>query len=107
MIVVTALCSVYLLAFYFNVEVYGAVTFRRFITADRALTNTTKKILYWNTMFGDETFYLGNDFHDCPVSDCYATHDRNYADLTDFDALLFHSNELQSVDLPPSRSPRQ
>ncbi|XP_033341191.2 alpha-(1,3)-fucosyltransferase C isoform X2 [Megalopta genalis] len=107
LIVVSALCSVYLLAFYFNVDVYGAKTFRRLMSADRTVTNTTKKILYWNTMFGNDTFYLGNSFRNCPVSDCYATHDRNYANLTDFDAVLFHGNELRAADLPASRSPRQ
>ncbi|XP_076658267.1 alpha-(1,3)-fucosyltransferase C isoform X2 [Halictus rubicundus] len=108
LIVVSAfLCSVYLLAFYFNVKIYGSMTLRRIISAHRSVSNNTKKILYWNTMFGDETFYLGNDFDNCPVSDCYATHDRYYADVKDFDAVLFHANEMELSDLPANRSPRQ
>ncbi|XP_076280335.1 alpha-(1,3)-fucosyltransferase C isoform X2 [Lasioglossum baleicum] len=108
LIVVSAcLCSVYLVASYLNGEIYGSMTLRRIIAADRSVTKNTKKILYWNTLFGEETFYLGNDFHDCPVNDCYATHDRYYADVNDFDAVLFHANEMKLEDLPASRNPRQ
>ncbi|KZC12838.1 Alpha-(1,3)-fucosyltransferase C [Dufourea novaeangliae] len=103
----TLICSLYLLAFYFNGSIYDMLVLRRFAFTDYGVTNTTKKILYWNTFFGDETFYLGNRFHDCPVNDCYATHDRSYADLLEFDAILFHANELDLKDLPTRRSPRQ
>ena len=101
--------TLYVLSFYFNCRIDDILHFRRIINGDARVRNTTKKILFWNTMFSDETFYMGKGdiFHDCPVNDCYATHDRSYANLTDFDAVLFHGNELELTDLPTSRSPRQ
>ncbi|XP_031847170.1 alpha-(1,3)-fucosyltransferase C [Nomia melanderi] len=102
----TFLCSMYLLAYNFNVKIYDVFTLKRFTAV--TLTNSTKRILYWNTMFGDESFYLGYSFDNCPVSNCYAIHDRfAVADLTEFDAVLFHANELDLSDLPKKRSPRQ
>ncbi|XP_076245529.1 alpha-(1,3)-fucosyltransferase C isoform X2 [Calliopsis andreniformis] len=76
---------------------------------DLRIGNKTMKILFWNTMFGDKTFYLGKGdiFYKCPVNDCYATHDKSYTDLLDFDAVLFHGNELNLWDLPTKRSPQQ
>lgn len=99
----------YILAFYFDYRIYDIPLFQRSIKEDLRMRNGTKRILFWNTLFGEESFYLGKGdiFLRCPVNDCYATHDRHYADLLDFDAILFHGNELQLEDLPPKRSPRQ
>ncbi|KOC68244.1 Alpha-(1,3)-fucosyltransferase C [Habropoda laboriosa] len=101
--------TLYILSFYFNYRIYDILQFRRIIAGDLRVTNFTKKILFWNTMFGDETFYMGTGdiFQHCPVNDCYATHDRYYTDMEDFDAVLFHGNELEASDLPSIRSPRQ
>ncbi|XP_011308371.1 alpha-(1,3)-fucosyltransferase C [Fopius arisanus] len=76
------------------------------------LGNSTKKILYWNTMFGDETFYFGhgdifNKCPDLPTGGCYATHDRYIFDIRDYDALLFHGNELSVRDRPAIRDQSQ
>ena len=105
----TFIFSLYFLSFYFNCRIYDILRLRRIMSGDSRVTNTTKKILFWNTMFGNETFYFGKGdiFIECPVNDCYATHDRNYANLTDFDAVLFHSNELDLTDLPTSRNAKQ
>lgn len=94
---------------YFNCTLDDIIHFKRMIAGDDRVTNTTKKILFWNTMFDDENFYMGKGdiFVDCPVNDCYATHERGYANLTEFDAVLFHGNELKLADLPLRRSPRQ
>lgn len=94
---------------YFNYTLDDIIHFKRIIAGDTRVTNTTKKILFWNTMFDDENFYMGKGdiFVDCPVNDCYATHERSYANLTEFDAVLFHGNELRLADLPLRRSPRQ
>lgn len=101
--------TLYVLSFYFDWRIDDILHFRGIVSDDARVRDTTKKILFWNTMFNDETFYMGKGdiFRDCPVNDCYATHDRNYANLTDFDAVLFHGNELELTDLPASRSPRQ
>ncbi|XP_015123396.1 alpha-(1,3)-fucosyltransferase C-like [Diachasma alloeum] len=74
--------------------------------------NSTKKILFWNTMFGDETFYFGNGaiFNKCPDlprDGCYATHNRHAFNIRDFDAILFHGNELSVRDLPAERDKSQ
>ena len=108
-VLATSVCSLYLLAFYFNCRIHDILLFRKFAPADRRVGNGTKKVLFWNTMFGDELFYFGSGdiFVDCPVNDCYATHDRGYADVEEFDAILFHGNELAEQDLPSKRSSRQ
>lgn len=102
--------TLYILSIYFNDTIDDIIHFKRTTVGnDTRVTNTTKKILFWNTMFDDENFYMGKGdvFVDCPVNDCYATHERSYANLTEFDAVLFHGNELKLADLPLRRSPRQ
>ena len=108
-VLATSVCSLYLLAFYFNCRIHDILLFRKFAPAGQRVGNGTKKILFWNTMFGDELFFFGRGdiFNDCPVKDCYATHDRGYADVEEFDAILFHGNELLERDLPSKRSSRQ
>ncbi|XP_017881592.1 alpha-(1,3)-fucosyltransferase C-like [Ceratina calcarata] len=101
--------TLYILSFYFNFTIYDLLRFKRITVEYSRLTNTTKKILFWNTMFGDKTFYMGDGdvFLECPVNNCYATYDRDYVDLVEFDAVLFHANELEISDLPERRSPWQ
>lgn len=105
-ILTTFTLTLYILSFYFNDRLYDILHLRRIYMRNLP---TTKKILFWNTMFGDDHFYMGNGdmFLNCPVNDCYATHDRNHVDILDFDAILFHGNELEAIDLPKNRSPRQ
>ncbi|CAK9805937.1 Alpha-(1,3)-fucosyltransferase C [Anthophora quadrimaculata] len=101
--------TLYILLFYFNCRLYDVLQFKRITIGDSRVTNTTKKILFWNTMFDSETFYMGKGdiFVHCPVNDCYATHDRYYTDLDDYDALLFHAIQLDFSTLPSNRNPRQ
>lgn len=68
-----------------------------------------KKILFWNGMFGNRNFYFGEDsqFRGCPESRCYATSDRAFMDVRDFDAVLFHGSELLERDVPNARLPGQ
>ncbi|XP_017758009.1 PREDICTED: alpha-(1,3)-fucosyltransferase C-like [Eufriesea mexicana] len=101
--------TLYILSFYFDCRIGDILYFRRNFMTDQRVMNVTRKILFWNTMFGDETFYMGKGdiFRDCPVNNCYATHDRSYVDLTEFDVVLFHANELEYFDLPKYRTSRQ
>ena len=64
---------------------------------------TFQNILYFTKIYGDKSFGFGEGgtdifekrFH-CPVSDCYATSDRNYLpDINDFDAITFHGKEIK------------
>ncbi|CAL7946373.1 unnamed protein product [Xylocopa violacea] len=112
-LIVVTICtlSLYVLSFYFDLRIYDLLRLRRMGDELRVAnaTNATKKILFWNTMFGNETFYMGQGdiFQRCPVNDCVAMHERSYADQVEFDAVLFHGNELDVADLPATRSPRQ
>ncbi|XP_003703821.2 alpha-(1,3)-fucosyltransferase C [Megachile rotundata] len=108
-VLLTFIFSLYFLSFYFNCRIYDILRLRRIMADDSRVVNTTKKILFWNTMFGKKMFYTGEDdiFRDCPVNDCYATYDRSYANLTDFDAVLFHNNDFDLADLPAKRSSKQ
>lgn len=68
-----------------------------------------KSILLWNTLFGDRNFYFGegNIFRDCPVDGCKVFNDRGYLNVEDYDAILFHGNELSAYEVPPRRRARQ
>lgn len=58
-----------------------------------------KTILRWNTFFGDKNFYFGNGdiFRDCPVNKCEIFNDRNYLNVENYDAILFHGNEINKM----------
>ncbi|XP_001607468.1 alpha-(1,3)-fucosyltransferase C [Nasonia vitripennis] len=71
-----------------------------------------KSILYWNTFFGDESFYMGEGYvaRHCPrYNNCYATHSRSLQNVEDFDAVIFHgiNNQLDVMDVPAQRRPEQ
>ncbi|XP_014205411.1 alpha-(1,3)-fucosyltransferase C isoform X2 [Copidosoma floridanum] len=71
-----------------------------------------KTILYWNTFFNEEDFYLGMGYvaRDCPIyNNCFATHNRFLRSVEDFDAIVFHgiNGELSTKDLPDRRRPSQ
>ncbi|KAG7201154.1 hypothetical protein KM043_003945 [Ampulex compressa] len=102
----------YFLAFYFDLNIPSFSGFKSRMTPQEPwarIGNDTKTVLFWNTLFGDETFYLGKGdiFKGCPVNDCYATRDRSRLHITAFDAVFFHGNELSAFDLPGERGPKQ
>ncbi|XP_033362947.1 alpha-(1,3)-fucosyltransferase C-like [Bombus vosnesenskii] len=101
--------ALYVLSFCFNGSDDDLFRFGGVFDQDLRFANTTKKILYWTKMFSSETFYMGTGYiaRDCPVNDCYATNNRHMVNPTDFDAVLFHGNDLNLEDLPKNRSPRQ
>lgn len=99
--------ALYVLSFCYDDD--DLLRFGEVFDQDLRLANTTKKILFWTKMFSNETFYMGTGYiaRDCPVNNCYATNNRYVMNLTDFDAVLFHGNDLDLEDLPKKRSPRQ
>lgn len=83
-----------------------------FVTNDKNIDygkNEIKTILFWNTFFGDKNFYFGEGdiFHNCPVNNCKITNDRNHLNVEEFDAILFHGNEMDEGDIPTKRTARQ
>lgn len=64
-----------------------------------------KSILLWNTLFGDRNFYFGKGdvFRGCPVDRCEIFNDRGHLHVEDYDAILFHGNELTEYEVPPRR----
>lgn len=64
-----------------------------------------KTVLLWNTLFGDRNFYFGEGdiFRDCPVDRCKVVNDRDYLHVEDYDAILFHGNELTEYEVPSRR----
>lgn len=68
-----------------------------------------KTILRWNTLFGDKNFYFGNGdvFRDCPVNKCEIFNGRNYLNVEDYDAILFHGNEIDEREMPQTRKTTQ
>ncbi|KYM94539.1 Alpha-(1,3)-fucosyltransferase C [Cyphomyrmex costatus] len=79
---------------------------------DRAKTyreKGVKTILLWNTFFGDENFYFGKGdiFRDCPFDKCKVFNDRNYLNVEDYDAILFHGNEMNDYEIPQKRKTTQ
>jgi len=68
-----------------------------------------KTILLWNTLFGDRNFYFGEGdvFHDCPINKCKIFNYRDYLNVEDYDAILFHGNELSGHNMPERRRTRQ
>ncbi|XP_018564446.1 alpha-(1,3)-fucosyltransferase C-like [Anoplophora glabripennis] len=72
----------------------------------------SKNILYWTKMFDRADFYLGlgsQIFEGCEFSNCYATVNKSYLPVDQFDAILFHGNEYHWEDQgkPESRSRHQ
>ncbi|XP_032678900.1 alpha-(1,3)-fucosyltransferase C [Odontomachus brunneus] len=68
-----------------------------------------KSILLWNTLFGDRNFYFGEGdiFHECPIDRCKIFNDRGHLNVEDYDAILFHGNELTEYGVPLRRRTRQ
>ncbi|KAG5669979.1 hypothetical protein PVAND_000268 [Polypedilum vanderplanki] len=75
-----------------------------------------KNILFWSKYFGDTTWYSGSDEAgkevlksvECPVTNCFFTHDYNFLDnVTKFDAIAFHGPELIRNIVPLNRNQNQ
>ncbi|XP_072752705.1 alpha-(1,3)-fucosyltransferase C [Anoplolepis gracilipes] len=81
----------------------------KFIKADEFREKDIKTILLWNTMFGRKDFYFGEGdiFHNCPVNKCKIFNKRDYLNIEDYDAILFHGNELSEYDVPLKREMKQ
>ncbi|KAG5320829.1 FUCTC fucosyltransferase, partial [Pseudoatta argentina] len=79
---------------------------------DRAKTyreKGIKTILLWNTFFGNKNFYFGeieDIFRDCPFDKCKIINERNYMNAEDYDAILFHGNEMNN-EVPQKRKTTQ
>lgn len=72
--------------------------------------SSIKKILLWNSMFGNRNFYfnLENNVKNCPQLNerkkCLFTYNRNLMREELFDSILFHGiNDLEYNDLPIER----
>ncbi|XP_025074259.1 alpha-(1,3)-fucosyltransferase C-like [Pogonomyrmex barbatus] len=71
--------------------------------------NGIKTILLWNSMFGRKDFYFGKGdiFRDCPCNKCKVFSDRDYLNVEDYDAILFHGNEMSEYEVPQKRKVTQ
>ncbi|XP_018368722.1 PREDICTED: alpha-(1,3)-fucosyltransferase C [Trachymyrmex cornetzi] len=86
---------------YFPNEIDRAKTYRE---------KGVKTILLWNTLFGNKNFYFGQKediFRDCPFDKCKMFNDRNYLNVEDYDAILFHGNEMNDYEVPQKRKTTQ
>ncbi|KMQ98510.1 alpha-fucosyltransferase c-like protein [Lasius niger] len=81
----------------------------KFIKAEDNRNRGIKTILLWNTLFGRKDFYFGEGdiFHDCPINKCKIFNERDYLNVEDYDAILFHGNELSKYDVPLKREMKQ
>lgn len=87
---------------------FGTVS-ERLVRAGEYRRTGIKTILLWNTLFGDKNFYFGEGdiFRDCPVNKCKVFNYRGYLNVEDYDAILFHGNELSGYKMPERRKTRQ
>lgn len=81
----------------------------KFIKAEKYRKEGIKTILLWNTMFGRKDFYFGEGdiFRNCPINKCKIFNKRDYLNIEDYDAILFHGNELDEYELPLKREMKQ
>jgi len=121
-VIILSTLTIYLLAFYNDLDIRKMLlrsyidymgddntVSQRSLRAREYQETGMKTILLWNTMFGDRNFYFGEDdvFHDCPVSKCKIFNYRDYLNVEDYDAILFHGNELSEYEMPERRTTRQ
>lgn len=69
-----------------------------------------KRILFWNLYFESRNYEigLGQKFFveaGCRFTNCLTTDDRNFMNASD--AILFHANDFDEIDLPDIRRPNQ
>ncbi|XP_068213478.1 alpha-(1,3)-fucosyltransferase C-like [Palaemon carinicauda] len=82
---------------------------RDYVRAEEKGRGPLKKILFWNDVFGNKSFYFGFGQEPfvkakCRVSNCFATGDRNLFAPEELDALIWHVRSDDS-SLPSKRSP--
>lgn len=77
-------------------------------------TKSLKFILLWTRADFAPFYYYGNGQtafikNNCSHFNCFVTDNRNFFDsgITKFDAVVFNGRNLNSLDLPKERSPRQ
>ena len=127
-VLLMALATAALLIFYPSTAVprkgVGLLKQRAHRTAYDTFTDvhpTGKIILYWTTFFGEDfgdvdairkrnidpfdAYLEDQSFSQCPVGQCFATNDRSL--LNQSAALIFHSRDIKSADLPNVRFPDQ
>ncbi|XP_064093665.1 alpha-(1,3)-fucosyltransferase C-like [Macrobrachium nipponense] len=68
-----------------------------------------KKILFWNDVFGNKSFYFGYGQEpfikaNCPVSSCFTTANRSLFSPEEVDAVIWHARS-DDQSLPSKRSP--
>jgi hypothetical protein len=78
--------------------------------------NGVKNILFWTRFFNNPSWVIGGEEAgaetlksvDCPVTNCFFTHNRNHLDdITNFDAIAFHGPEYEKVPRPVQRNSNQ
>ncbi|KAI4475889.1 hypothetical protein M0804_014020 [Polistes exclamans] len=111
-ILIISIGCLYLLAFYFDLNIRNVLDFKvnqKLFPYQLNSNRTFKTILFWNGMFDHKDFYFGHGdiFKSCQVNDCYATYHRSYFDVDTYDAILFHGVELDRRDLPDKRAYNQ
>lgn len=88
-----------------------ALRFRRLLNIENSSEYADKKkILLWTRFFYDDWFFFGESHHfdNCPkYNNCYMTRSRELVNVEEFDAILFHGNEVDRRDRPVRRDPRQ
>lgn len=90
---------------YFGNETVGDETVRAKTYKKRGV----KTILLWNSLFGEKDFYFGKGdiFRECPFNECKVFNDRDYLNVEDYDAILFHGNEMDDYEVPQKRKAAQ
>lgn len=77
----------------------------RIARARKLRESGVKTVLLWNSLFGERNFFFGEGdiFRGCPVNSCKFSNDRDYLHVEDFDAVLFHGNEMDVREVPARR----
>lgn len=84
---------------YFGDETVMAKTYRE---------KGIKTILLWNSFFGYKNYLgKGDIFRECPFNKCKVFNDRDYLNVEDYDAILFHGNEMSEYEVPQKRKTTQ
>ncbi|XP_066953053.1 alpha-(1,3)-fucosyltransferase C-like [Macrobrachium rosenbergii] len=84
-------------------------TTRTSVSAQNKGDRPLKKILFWNDVFGNKSFYFGFGREPfvkakCPVSSCFTTANRSLFSPEEVDAVIWHVRS-EDKSLPPVRSP--
>ncbi|KAB0792778.1 hypothetical protein PPYR_14737 [Photinus pyralis] len=74
--------------------------------------NDRKYILYWTPFWWHEDFEVGfgdEPFENCEYTNCFATNNRNFMEISEFDAVIFHASiyDPKIHGKPPRRTANQ